>query len=461
MVIFFLIVSFANLALGYFVAVKFHAALFPPPADERELVRVAGEFSSLPLPTASEAVPVAIPAREPTLHPLASVEANPLLAPTSDERGVVASPLASIPAAALPINMPAAAMPDLPAAPVAKVPRTKPVSLAAVSVDDFMRGLSDFRAQLSALDQQVRKCAKSPDTREIERCVQEFRAANHSYLERSTETTERLVQGDPAESIQANHAREAVQVAIAKQAEEVRRTEDRLSQMNIAEDPKGSCETLLSSTQALSTSNDTLRDGLQIAKRELLPQSDEEEVSEGPYSYDELTQIPSREMFDGDLRRQIQRKEDFCLALIDVDQCCELNNEHGQAVTDEILKSLAKIIAASARGDCRAARYSGQQFSVLYPGQLPDSASLAVETIRQIVHLTEFKHVNERLEVSVSVTMIAGNGTDSLSSIEKRMNEGVSAAKKLGRNRSFLFEAGEIKPIAPPALDLQASTYKV
>lgn len=448
MLFFFLLISLANLAIGYIVAVKFHTTLFPEPTRERELVGGAPPFSI-------DATQIPLVNRQPSL--VAILPEQQGLSDAAPEEDQALGNLASTPEQ---ISEPSISTSEEAFPPTEDIETStkngSPEPLPTASMDDFMRGISDFRAQLSALDQRIRTCAKMPDAQQIEGCVQEFREANHRYLVQTSEVKDRLNQ---VESEAANCAREAIQQALDMQVAEVRLTAVKLDQLDVAADPAGSCESLLNTANALATTNDKLRDELALAQRELQPEQDPEEAIEP--TLDELTQIPSRQMFDLELRRQLKRDEAFYFAIADVDHCNQLNLSYGPAVTDEILKAIARIVAASARGQCRAARYSGQQFAVIFPAyELADAAEV-VERIRQIIHLTEFKHEDTRLDVSVSVTLFAGKSGELLPRFEHQLREGLAIVKSKERNQSFQVQAGKVEVISPPELDLQATSYEV
>jgi diguanylate cyclase len=234
-----------------------------------------------------------------------------------------------------------------------------------------------------------------------------------------------------------------------------------LSQLDVEADPQACCDTLLSSAHALASSNDKLRDELSLAKRELQSESEPASDPKELLALDELTQISSRQAFDWEIRRQIEQGDTYCLAVMDVDRCAQLNLSYGQTVVDEVLKVVAKIVAASARGECRATRYSGQQFAVLLPSYQPAEAALAVERIRQIVALTQFNHEETRLEVSVSAALIVGQTNDTLQTLEQRVREGIAAVKKNTRNHTYQFQSGQAELISPPELDLKINSYEV
>ena len=84
-----------------------------------------------------------------------------------------------------------------------------------------------------------------------------------------------------------------------------------------------------------------------------------------------------------------------------------------------------------------------------------------MERIRQIIQLTEFKHDETRLDVTVSITVMAGNAGEPIQKLEQRLMEGIAKAKQNGSNQSYQFQAGEVELIPPPELDLQANSYEV
>jgi diguanylate cyclase (GGDEF)-like protein len=78
---------------------------------------------------------------------------------------------------------------------------------------------------------------------------------------------------------------------------------------------------------------------------------------------DELTGIPNRRAFDEYLKK-LGRK--YTIAMIDIDHFKKFNDTYGHTEGDNVLRFVAKHIAAEAEG--AVFRYGGEEFSVIYKG---------------------------------------------------------------------------------------------
>ncbi len=76
---------------------------------------------------------------------------------------------------------------------------------------------------------------------------------------------------------------------------------------------------------------------------------------------------------------------------IDVDRFKALNDEHGHAFGDEILRQLARRLTALVRSHDLVVRWGGEEFVVLLPHTEPVDAALLAERIRAGVEAPEFR----------------------------------------------------------------------
>jgi diguanylate cyclase (GGDEF)-like protein len=93
---------------------------------------------------------------------------------------------------------------------------------------------------------------------------------------------------------------------------------------------------------------------------------------------DELTGLPSRRALDdfmGTLRPP------FAAAMVDLDHFKDINDTHGHAVGDQVLKKVAAHLQ-EVRAGGRAFRYGGEEFAVLFPGRDREEVWSAAEELR-------------------------------------------------------------------------------
>ena len=150
---------------------------------------------------------------------------------------------------------------------------------------------------------------------------------------------------------------------------------------------------------------------------------------------DSLTSIPNRRRLDAYLeevwQQCIERDRTLALAMLDVDNFKQYNDEHGHQAGDELLKQLAQLLSHSLRrGEDLVARYGGEEFLVVLPGADVAAALEVAESMRSNV---------EKSKLAVTVSLgVATNHTHQITTIEaliKASDEALYAAKHGGRNR--------------------------
>jgi len=120
------------------------------------------------------------------------------------------------------------------------------------------------------------------------------------------------------------------------------------------------------------------------------------------------------------------------LIILDLDGFKAVNDTHGHAVGDRVLKALARCLEEHLRQSDRAVRLGGEEFAVLLPETgLPQALRLA-ERLRQAVAALKVPPV-ERLSASFGVAQ--ASPTDSPFSLLKRADEALYRAKRAGKNR--------------------------
>ena len=87
--------------------------------------------------------------------------------------------------------------------------------------------------------------------------------------------------------------------------------------------------------------------------------------------HDHLTALPNRAFFEQALRRSMEaaaeRGERLALLFIDLDAFKDINDCHGHAVGDVVLRAVASRLQNTLRGDDMVARLGGDEFVVLLP----------------------------------------------------------------------------------------------
>ncbi|WP_020469992.1 sensor domain-containing diguanylate cyclase [Zavarzinella formosa] len=104
---------------------------------------------------------------------------------------------------------------------------------------------------------------------------------------------------------------------------------------------------------------------------------------------DGLTGINNRALFQNRFAEEFERAVRYgralSLLIMDVDHFKKFNDSFGHPAGDEVLKSVAKLLAATCRGTDILARYGGEEFVVLLPDTDQGGAMVLAERFRRAV----------------------------------------------------------------------------
>lgn len=124
------------------------------------------------------------------------------------------------------------------------------------------------------------------------------------------------------------------------------------------------------------------------------------------------------------------------VALLDLDHFKQVNDRHGHAMGDAVLKAFSAVLLEVLRESDLAARVGGEEFAVLLPSTSAQEALIPLERIRQML-AERVVRLGEH-EVSVSVSIGLCEWRDGLGSPDAwlaQADQALYAAKDGGRNR--------------------------
>jgi len=160
--------------------------------------------------------------------------------------------------------------------------------------------------------------------------------------------------------------------------------------------------------------------------------------AEARASTDALTGLPNRRYFDefcALLSRRRRSKDGLGILMVDIDRFKLLNDTHGHAVGDEVLRSVAGAIASAVREDDVPARYGGEEFAVLLRNPSRDEAFEVGERIREAVSGLDLSGLGVQA-TSVSVGVAVATVPDQpVLEIIAHADRALYAAKHAGRDR--------------------------
>ncbi len=176
--------------------------------------------------------------------------------------------------------------------------------------------------------------------------------------------------------------------------------------------------------------------------------------------YDALTNLPNRALFMDRLERVIARhstrdESTIAVLFLDVDDFKIVNDTLGHAAGDSLLAEVGRRLTSVLRPADTAARFGGDEFTVLLEGV--GGAAEALEVAARIVRRTSepFRMGDRDISVTVSVG-IGVSGADSVQAhdLVSQADIAMYRAKENGKARAELFDA-EMSAEAWRKLDLQ------
>lgn len=151
---------------------------------------------------------------------------------------------------------------------------------------------------------------------------------------------------------------------------------------------------------------------------------------------DALTGVHNRKKFDEELESCLKIRLDIegeiSLIMIDIDFFKAVNDTHGHAVGDHLLKSFAGRVASLLREQDFLARWGGEEFVVILYHTSAEHAASVAEKLRRTVERRPFFN-DLKITASFGVTQMYKKDTPR--TVLERVDKALYEAKQSGRNR--------------------------
>ena len=172
---------------------------------------------------------------------------------------------------------------------------------------------------------------------------------------------------------------------------------------------------------------------------------------------DGLTGIDNRRSLEQKLHDMFEHSyrlhEPISCVMCDIDHFKKVNDTYGHQVGDEVLKQFATILKAEAREIDSVGRYGGEEFLLLLPGTVLDSAVTFAERLRQKVEQHTFSYDGGTLKKTMSSGVAAWPHprVKDAEAMLRAADDALYVAKELGRNRVVRFDGAEFNAHTEPA----------
>ena len=172
-------------------------------------------------------------------------------------------------------------------------------------------------------------------------------------------------------------------------------------------------------------------------------------------AHDDLTGLVNRRRM-----AQLMETEQQCsarcllLALLDIDHFKRINDTHGHAVGDQVLRAFTTAVQSSLRSDDVLARWGGEEFVLMLCDTDSASAAQLLERVRGAVAALSVPTPGEPICITVSIgwaTQTSGpTPAEAIENTLERADQALYYAKAQGRNQVVSYEYAAAACHVPP-----------
>jgi diguanylate cyclase (GGDEF)-like protein len=121
--------------------------------------------------------------------------------------------------------------------------------------------------------------------------------------------------------------------------------------------------------------------------------------------------------------------------MLDIDHFKTINDTHGHAAGDNVLRAVAEAIKGQLRNVDMVFRYGGEEFLILLSNTGRDAAAMVGERLRHAAQTQDYRAEGTRIDLTVSLGCSTLLAAESAESLLRRADNALYVAKREGRNR--------------------------
>ncbi|HSV54587.1 MAG TPA: sensor domain-containing diguanylate cyclase [Burkholderiaceae bacterium] len=158
-------------------------------------------------------------------------------------------------------------------------------------------------------------------------------------------------------------------------------------------------------------------------------------------SEDGLTGLMNRRALIEALQREVERSRrmgsDLSVVMIDLDHFKAINDRHGHAMGDAVLRGVGSTLRSGIRAVDIAGRYGGEELCLVLPETHAAGAVTVAESLRVAIAAQPYEDVLHSVNVTASfgVAAFSKDGRNSAEQLLRAADEALYRAKTGGRNR--------------------------
>ncbi len=126
---------------------------------------------------------------------------------------------------------------------------------------------------------------------------------------------------------------------------------------------------------------------------------------------DTLTELYNSRTFLKEIKEELKRakryKRPVALCMVTVDNFKDISRQYGALTSDAVLKVIGSVLQGAVRDVDIPARYSAEEFAIIFPETNSSGAQIVAERIRQRIGSQAITHNWHNLKVTASVGLAA------------------------------------------------------
>jgi len=154
---------------------------------------------------------------------------------------------------------------------------------------------------------------------------------------------------------------------------------------------------------------------------------------------DHLTGLANRrEMYrilQAEIARISRHSGTLALIMFDFDNFKNINDTYGHEAGDLTLQHGTLLVRGVLRQEDTCARWGGEEFMIVQPGNHREGVLLSAERLRQAIEANPILHSGAAIRITVSLGVALHRPGDSLAQFIARADKSLYQAKKTGKNR--------------------------
>lgn len=139
-----------------------------------------------------------------------------------------------------------------------------------------------------------------------------------------------------------------------------------------------------------------------------------------------------------EVARALQNDHDLTYALVDIDHFKAINDAHGHATGDLVLRVLARLFKRRFRRTDVVGRVGGEEFAVILPGMDAETAARQIDALRADLAELVLGEDAGRFSITVSAGIAALGRFPASTQLNAAADRALYAAKRAGRNRVMI-----------------------